>query len=192
RAMVHLRGQNPKQACADLDRVVELQPKLADAYVNRSLARLALGNAQGAVDDLTRALELGALDTRIYFMRSRARDRAGDRDGARRDWEEGLRQEPTDEKSWIARGMARLPKDAEGALADFRKAVELNPRSLAGLQNVAHALSKLDRNEEAVRALDTVVRFHPDFVPARIGRGVILARLGRRDEAHKDAGEVLL
>src|SRR5262249_19179847 len=153
---------------ADFDQVVKLQPKLADAYVNRSLARLGLGDAAGAVDDLTKALDLGAPYTRVYFMRSRARERAGDAAGARGDWDQGLKREPADEKSWLARGMARLPKDTEGALADFRKAVELNPSSLAGLQNVAHALSKLDRNEEAVKALAETVRLHPDFIPARV------------------------
>jgi Flp pilus assembly protein TadD len=125
-------------------------------------------------------------------MRSRVREKAGDADGASRDWDEGMRQEPRDEKSWIARGMARLAKDTEGALGDFNKAVECSPRSLPALQNVAHALSKLDRNEDAVKALEVTIRHHPDYVPARIGRGVILARLGRRDEAHQDAEEVLL
>jgi tetratricopeptide (TPR) repeat protein len=192
RGLVHLRQQNPKQASADFDQVIGLQPDSADAYINRAVARQALGNYQGAVEDLTRALDLGAPYTRVYFMRSRAREKAGDRDGARRDWEEGLRQEPTDEKSWLARGMARLSKDTKAALADFEKARQINPRSLAALQNVAHALSKLDRNAEAVKVLDEAVRLHPDYIPAQIGRGVLLARLGKRGEAHKDAEQVLL
>jgi serine/threonine protein kinase/Flp pilus assembly protein TadD len=192
RGLVYLRQQNLKQAAADFDQVIQLRPDVADAYINRALARLGLGDYAKAIDDLTRALDLGAPYTRVYFMRARVRDKAGDRDGARRDWEEGLRQEPTDEKSWVARGMARLAKDPEGARADFEKALELNPRSLAALQNVAHVLSKLDRNEEAVKVLNTTVRLHPDYVPAQIGRGVLLARLGRREAAHKDAEEVLL
>jgi serine/threonine protein kinase/tetratricopeptide (TPR) repeat protein len=192
RGLVHLRQQKPKLAAADFDQVIQLQPDSADAYINRAVARQTLGNTKGAVEDLTSALDLGATYTRIYFMRSRAREKAGDKDGARRDWEEGLKQEPTDEKSWLARGMARLSKDLKGALADFEKAREINPRSLAALQNVAHVLSKLDRNADAVKVLDEAVRLHPDYVNARVGRGVLLARLGRRAEAHKDAEEVLL
>jgi hypothetical protein len=30
-----------------------------------------------------------------------------------------------------------------------------------------------------------------DYVPTRVSRGVVLARLGRRDDAHKDAKEAL-
>ncbi|MCA1685513.1 MAG: hypothetical protein LC745_05915, partial [Planctomycetia bacterium] len=33
------------------------------------------------------------------------------------------------------------------------------------------------------------VTLYPDFVPARVGRGVLLARLGRREAAHGDAEE---
>src|SRR5207302_7856877 len=68
---------------------------------------------------------------------------------------------------------------------------KLNPRSLAALQNKAHVLSKLGRNEEAARALDKAVDLYPDFVLARAGRGVLLARLGEREAAHQDAEQCL-
>ena len=32
---------------------------------------------------------------------------------------EGLRRQPADELSWVSRGLARLPGDPKGALADF-------------------------------------------------------------------------
>ena len=54
--------------------------------------------------------------------------RLGDKKGAQRDRAVGLRERPTDDRSWLARGLARLP-DLEAALADFREAYKLNPRS---------------------------------------------------------------
>jgi tetratricopeptide (TPR) repeat protein len=143
-----------------------------------------------AADDLTRALELGAAPTHVYFLRAAVRERAGDRIGAQQDRAEGLRREPTDEMGWLTRGYARMgnPRDA---LDDFDQALKLNARSLAALQNKAHLLSKLERNEEAARALDRAIEAHPDFVPARAGRGVLLARLGKRAAAHQDAVECL-
>jgi serine/threonine protein kinase/tetratricopeptide (TPR) repeat protein len=191
RGLAYLRKQSLKQASADFDQVIQLRPEVADAYINRALARHGMGNSAGAIDDLTRALDLGAPYTRVYFMRARIRDKAGDHDGAKRDMEAGLRLEPTDEKSWIARGMARLDKDIEGAHADFTKALDLNPRSLMALQNIAHVLSKQNRNVEAIKVLDKIVRLYPDYVSAQIGRGVLLARLGKREAAHKDAEDVL-
>ena len=50
------------------------------------------------------------------------------------------RREPTDEKSWLARALARAKKDPKAALDDIAKALELNPRSYQALQNIAYVL----------------------------------------------------
>jgi tetratricopeptide (TPR) repeat protein len=59
------------------------------------------------------------------------------------------------------------------------------------MQNQAHALGKLGRNQEAVAVLDREIEMYPDYVPARAGRGVMLARLHKREAAHEDALESL-
>ena len=148
-----------------------------------------------AVEDLTAALKHRTSITRVYFMRAIAREKSGDREGARRDMAEGMRLEPaeSDYTSWIARGEARIQNDPQGALADFEKALEINPLSAEALQNKARVLSEsLDRPDDAIRVLDRSVALHPDFVPARAGRGVLLARAGRRQAAEEDARESLL
>jgi tetratricopeptide (TPR) repeat protein len=92
----------------------------------------------------------------------------------------------------VARGLVRLATDLPGALTDFDRALEYNPRSLAALQNKAHALGRTGRNEEAVRTLDKAVELYPDYVPSRAGRGVYHARLGHREAAVADARESLV
>jgi tetratricopeptide (TPR) repeat protein len=131
-------------------------------------------------------------------MRARARERAGDVEGAKRDREEGLRRRPADEMSWIARGLARLeneqatPAELQQALADFEQALALNPRSRDALQNKLHVLSeRLNLTQEALAVADRLVQVYPDYARGRIGRGVLYARLGRREEAHADAREAL-
>ncbi|QEH32714.1 Serine/threonine-protein kinase PrkC [Aquisphaera giovannonii] len=190
RGRVELERRDHEQARLDLDRAIWLRPDLAAAYVNRALARLGSGDAPGAVADLTTALDRGAVETRIFFMRAQARARAGDRDGARRDRDEGLRRPPADPESWVARGLARLPSDPEAAIRDFDAALALDPRCRPALQNKAAVLSdRLGRTGEAIEVLHRAVSLHPDYVPSRVGRGVLLARLGRREEAHRDAEE---
>jgi tetratricopeptide (TPR) repeat protein len=125
-------------------------------------------------------------------MRARARELAGDAAGARRDRDEGMRHEPTDEHGWLARGIARMVADPPGALADFQKALEFNPRSLVALQNRAHLLGRTGHTEEAAATLDRAVALYPDYVPARAGRGVYRARLRQRTTALEDAREALL
>jgi len=174
----------------DLEQALRLRPDLAAAYVNRALARMGGGDHDGAVADLTTALDRGATETRVYFIRAEARARAGDRAGASLDRVEGLRRTPADAESWVARGLARLPGNPAGALDDFERAADLDPRSRSALRNRAAVLSDhLGRTDEAVAALDRVVRLYPDDAAARVGRGVLLARLGHREAAHRDAEE---
>jgi tetratricopeptide (TPR) repeat protein len=102
-----------------------------------------------------------------------------------------------------------------GSLADFDKALQLNPRSVSALQNKAHAFDqmplrqsalpfppwvadkllavreRLEQTKQAIAALDKALAIAPDYVLARHDRGVLLARLGKRTEALADAQEAL-
>ena len=192
RGRVELQRREFKAARHDFDEVLRMRSDLTVALVNRALARAGLGDDLGAVADLTEARERGVPDTRVHFLLAEARDRLGDHAGARRDREEGLRRTPTDAESWVARGLARLPADPAGSLADFESALRLDPHSRSALQNRAMVLSEcLGRTQEAVATLDRALTLDPGFVPARVGRGVLLARLGRREDAIRDAEEAL-
>jgi serine/threonine protein kinase/tetratricopeptide (TPR) repeat protein len=193
RGKSYLKQRLYSRACADFDRAIALQPDLPDAYIDRALAKQVLGRYEEAERDLTQALKLGTGKTRVYFLRAEVRRQAGDPGGARLDLAEGLRRQPNDEQSWLARGLARLEDEPEGALADFDEALRLNPHSIDALQNKAHVLSEhLHRPADALRALDTAVALNPDYVPARAGRGILLARRGDVAAAEADARDALL
>jgi tetratricopeptide (TPR) repeat protein len=192
RGLAYLEKKEYSRAIEDFDRVIELRPDWPPAYFNRAVARLEAGDAHGAVADLDRYLGMKGAQTRGWFARARAKERLGDRQGARLDVAEGLKRTPDDEASYVARGLARLPRDPAGALADYEAALAINPRYVHALQDKASVLSEqLKRPEEAVAVLDTLLLHHPGSVPALAGRGVLLARLGRREAAVKDAGEAL-
>ena len=170
------------------------QPDLADAYIDRTLAHEGMRQYKESIADFTQALNLGTPRTRVYFMRAIAKNLAGDKAGARQDNEEGLKQEPSDDYSWIARGEFRqnLAKDPQGAIADYDRALELNPRSVFAMQNKSAVLSDLGRTDDAIAVLNKAVEFYPDYVPARAGRGVLLARKGKWAEAANDAQGALI
>lgn len=192
RGLTYLDLKKPAQAYDDFDKFLSLQPEVAVAYINRALALLDQGRYREAIADVSRALERPDVPMRAWFIRARARALSGDRDGAARDRAEGLKREPADDLSWVARGVARLPGDPKGALADFDSALALNPRSRPAFQNKASVLSEyLGRTEDAVRVLDVALQHHPRSVNALAGRGVLLARLGRRESAHEDARAAL-
>jgi serine/threonine protein kinase/Tfp pilus assembly protein PilF len=193
RGLAELRRRDYQTARADFDRALELRPDFREGRVQRALAFQGLQKFAEAEADLTYALGHGAPTCRVYLMRAEVRKQRGDAAGARQDLEEGLRTEPADEESWIARGIARVDRYPKAALADFAAAVRVNRRSVAGLQNQAHVLAeKLGDNAEAIRKLDELLGYYPDYAPALTGRGVLRARLGQRVAAQQDARAALV
>jgi tetratricopeptide (TPR) repeat protein len=88
----------------------------------------------------------------------------------------------------VARGLARLAESPDAALADFDEALKLDHRCISALEAKASVLSeRLGRTEDAIRVLGDAIKYHPDYPPIRSGRGVLLARLGRRETALADA-----
>jgi serine/threonine protein kinase/Flp pilus assembly protein TadD len=193
RGRTYLDLKDYKSAILDFDEAIRLRPDYVPAYADRGLARAAVNNDQAAIADLTHALDTGFSQTRVYFDLSRLRARIGDAGQAEIDRQKGLQVRPSDEVSWVVRGVARLAgDDTAGAVADFDEALKLNPRSREALQNKAHVLSeRMGRTTEAIAVLDKEVATYPDDVLARAGRGVLLARQGKRRAALDDAKAAL-
>jgi tetratricopeptide (TPR) repeat protein len=149
-----------------------------------------MGKAKEAEVVFTRALESPSASPRTYLMRARARRAQGDTEGGAADVAEGLRREPDNEIAWAARAKARSDerKDHQGALADLDECLKRFPRSFLALQNKAAVLSEqLGKPDEAIRILDALLEFYPDQAIARGARGVLHARLGRREAALADS-----
>ncbi len=193
RGLAYARLRNYPAAHTDLDRVLELRPDAAKAYVTRAEVAHQLKKYAAAVRDLTSALERGQTHAHLYFLRARSKDALADREGAKSDRAEGMRQEPTDPESWVQRGLVHVQSDPKQALADFEEALKLNPRHFPALQNKAAILvDKFQRDADSLRVMDETVALYPDSVLALGGRGVLLARVGKRAAAHKDAEAALL
>ena len=192
RGLVYQRRGESERAARDFGEAIRLNPGRADAHFARGILRLNAKDYAGAAADFDNAERLGQGGARLHLLRAEARARLGDKGGAGRDRAAGLAVAPVSELDHATRGYALLGADPQAALAEFEAALALNPQSLVGLQNKAHALAgPLGRPAEAVAALDRAVELYPDFTPARAGRAVLLARAGKRAEAHRDAAECL-
>lgn len=87
----------------------------------------------------------------------------------------------------MARGYGRLRSDPKGALADFRAAAERNPRSQRALYQEAYLLGeRFDDAPGALAVATRIVDLFPEFATGRAGRALLLARTGRRAEAHTE------
>ncbi|MEW6264404.1 MAG: tetratricopeptide repeat protein [Thermodesulfobacteriota bacterium] len=73
--------------------------------------------------------------------------------------------------------------DWEGAIEEYRKGLELNPRDLNLLNSLGVCYGQRKMLQEALTAFDQVLSLDPDNLMAHFNRGYILAMNGRAEEA---------
>jgi tetratricopeptide (TPR) repeat protein len=73
--------------------------------------------------------------------------------------------------------------DIQGALAHFRKAVELNPEFASAHNNSSVALFRMGKLEEAAEHCRLALTYKTDFAPAMCNYGNVLIAQGKIDEA---------
>ena len=121
-------SDNPK-AFADFSKVIELDPKLAEAYYQRALVR-PLDDHAGKIADTTRSIDLDPTDVKVYFVRAVSRRLTKDYTGAVADLskciEEGKAQSLAGYYFYRGKNYFDMNKNVE-AIADFTKAIELKP-----------------------------------------------------------------
>ena len=187
RAMLRISARNYKAAEADLNAAIERAPQCATYYVDRAMLRERLREFDLALQDLDEALRLNPDSNRILLMRARIHQYLGNMDEVRSNLKRGMTTEPRTVEDWISRGLAQLPKYPDRALRDLRAAEAVAPRSFEVLQNIAHVQSEhLMDNDAAIATLDAILDREPNKEMARGGRCVLLARVGRDQDASQD------
>jgi regulator of sirC expression with transglutaminase-like and TPR domain len=82
-------------------------------------------------------------------------------------------------------------KDYERAAAEYRRALDLDPRFPATLYNFGNDLLKTGNNRRAVRLFSKSLRLYPTDIWALNNRGLAYVKLGKREKARRDFEEAL-
>ncbi len=80
---------------------------------------------------------------------------------------------------------ARTVKDWNGAVAAFRRAVDLQPTFAEGWNGLGYALRNQGKYAESLKAYDEALRLRPDFPEALEYIGEAYVKLGRLDDARR-------
>jgi serine/threonine protein kinase/tetratricopeptide (TPR) repeat protein len=188
RGLVRLDQRKYAGAADDFSMHITLGGPSVPALVNRAIARNGAKDFSGSLADINAAIAAGTKQVRIYFMRAEVNRELGNDVAAEEDMATGLSLVPQDALSFIARGVARLQTDANGALKDFRQALAVDPSSRAAKQNIVHLLGdRLGHEAEALAVLNSILDSDPRDARALASRAVLKARQGDRERAIKDA-----
>ena len=173
------------KAIKKFSKAIEINPFEPTAYANRGICYRKTGLIDKALADFDKALQLGAQQTRLYFLRSKCKQELGDVEGARKDFEQGMSNEPNDEISFVTRAVKIAVKDPENAIADLHAALRINPKSSIAHQNLSAVYASVLRdNKKAIEHLNEILKMSPNDPTTLASKGVILARMGERENAH--------
>jgi tetratricopeptide (TPR) repeat protein len=153
----HARNQL-RQAVAQYERAIELSPSGTKAHYQLIAARAGLLEPEIPIAIYERRLAASPHDLDSHRLLATAYLAGHQYDNAQRVIEAGLSLAPNDAALIESRGEVRAGTgDPEGALADWRRALELNPENLSAVYSSAFLLERHGRLAEAMDAWRQII-----------------------------------
>lgn len=122
------RGDSLKQAAADMDEAIHLQPRLPGLYVNRAYLRYRLDDFFGAMADYDYAIQLDPLNETAIFNRSLLEMETAANDKALVDLDRLIELNPNNTRAYYNRAIVNSLKGRNReAIADITKVSEAVP-----------------------------------------------------------------
>jgi tetratricopeptide (TPR) repeat protein len=160
--LLECRGRNTlRHAVEFYERAIELDPVADRPRYQLILARAALLETEQAIALYQERVATAPDDVREYRFLASAYLAAHEYQGAATAVDAGLALAPDDRTLVEARGNVRAATgDPEGALADWRRAVELDPENIGPAYGSAFLLEREGRLDEAAQAWHTIIAWH--------------------------------
>jgi tetratricopeptide (TPR) repeat protein len=171
------KAGRPLDARHAYDRAIELDPTFAEARVDRALVELELNQLEDARDDLTRAIELGRNDLVVLAALGETWARMGRRSEAEQYFARLLSQNPAALMVRVARGVARVRTDPDGARGDFARVLEQDRGHALANYGMALLVRGTDLGQ-ALEYLNQALDTDPNLIDAVQLRALVRARLG--------------
>jgi tetratricopeptide (TPR) repeat protein len=170
-----------EEAAAHFERSLELEPK-AEIYSDLGFIMAQLGDSEAALADYRKALELDPECAAAHLNLAVTFVQAGKLGEAESHYRQALPGRPTAEShNGLGYVLARQGRTQE-AVAEFRKAIELDEKFTPAYNNLAEALANEGKLEEAEHYYELSLAEKPS-APVHTSLGVVLRRLGKLDEA---------
>ena len=159
-------------AIEDYNTAIALDPKLAEAYVNRGIALCKKEEIDVAIAEYSTAIMLKPDCTEAYINRGIVYDRKGERERAIADYNRAIALAPDEPIAYNNRGVAYFRQGkTERAIQDYNMAITLNPayaeahyyRGEAWLRLREWDKAKADLGAAKFKVLDIIAAFHDTY-----------------------------
>lgn len=174
-----------KEAIAEYDQGLAVEPNRADLHVNRAIAFMQTGDFEEALAGIDRALESGINDPMLLFNLGNIYQERGLYDQALVAYRASLAQGNPDDQETLVNIAAsylfqRQFPEAEATYRHIRSLYPDDPRALHGLALSEHMQSRF---EEALAGYEQLLNLFPNYTHGVFMRAHVLHHLGRNEEA---------
>jgi tetratricopeptide (TPR) repeat protein len=174
-------------AVVNFDQIIQHDPTKIMAYIRRGRLHSQIGDFECALADFDKAIQLDA-ESGAGIKQSKVSSKREDLStidiqNDPRPWFDNFRRGA----AYLDRGRTYLQQDNnDRAIADFTKAIELDPEGASGYNHrgIAYA-SKLDF-DRAIADFDKAIQFDPLLKNAHYNRGLAFSRKGDEARARAD------
>ena len=192
KAQTYLEKNDYPHAVLAYTQALDADPKSAESYAGRALAKAGLNDIEGATADIGRAIKLDRNCASAYRARSVIKRALADPNGAITDASHAVELAPANPQNYLTRGLAyESLKDYRAAILDYTVAVDLNPQY--GRSYLYRGLARLRSNQdqEAIADFDKVILMDANDSVAYFNRGTAKENLGDLSGALNDYQEAL-
>jgi len=173
-----------KEAEAELTAAINLNPTNTDSVVRLALVYLALKEIPAAGRTLEASVARGNDPAPVYALLAEVYEQSGHVENAIPAMRLAIQRDPQSEKYRFAYAVLLTSSNAPGAaIIRLEESLKLFPSSSRLWFALGFANFKLDKNEDAERALKKAIELDPNFAPAFAYLGLIRARTGAYGEA---------
>lgn len=150
-------------ALADYNHYIALRPNDDRALLSRSLLLSYAGRYREAIVDFTTSIEKSPREASVYLARGQAYSRLAEYPNAVADFGKSIELRPGHADTFLERGSTILLADGDlnSAVADFSRAVQLNPYLGVALTRRAETYIKLGKPDLAAADLTEAIRLDP-------------------------------
>jgi tetratricopeptide (TPR) repeat protein len=193
RAYIHRAGtrmafKDYKGALADLNKAIELDPKFAPAYNDRSIVEHKLGYEDDSLADCSRAIEIKPNFAGAYNNRGIVEmDSNPDYKSAITNFNMAIELAPLSPNAYINRAwVKRRLNDYEGALQDLNKAIEVAPGQASAYAFRGRLQNDMQQFRAALESFRKAAEINPSDEFYHICIWLVRVRLNDREEANNE------
>ena len=192
KAQTYFEKNDYSRAVLVYTQALDTDPKSAESYAGRALAKASLNDIEGATADISRAIKLDRNCASAYRARSIIKRALADPNGAITDANHAIELAPTNPQNYLARGLAyESLKDYRAAILDYTVAAELNPQDDRSYLYRGLARLKSNQAQEAIADFDKAISINANDNVAYLNRGTAKENLGDLSGALNDYQEAL-